>query len=314
MSGIDTVDDYVALSEAGDLNLRVWYGFFEGEQDRIFRADEKRSAVAEAMADLPGGKGPLVELGYAKTVLDGVLSTRTAYLLEDYADRTGWQGEPFQSVEDLTGKIVEANESGFPIAVHAIGDGAVQMTLDAFAAADTASPQPNRIEHIEVADPADVSRFDKLGVAASMQPNHATGTIGKYITERLGEHREQNAYVWNDLLEAGVPLVLGSDWPTSPLSPLTQLDDAIFRESPFGLGDGPWHPEQALTFDQALHAYTQAGADLTAWGDEIGSISKGKWADFVVLDGSIPEPVDRSIRDLTVAATYVAGHEVYRKP
>ena len=107
---------------------------------------KSRSSVAEAMAELPGGKGPLVELGYAKTVLDGVLSTRTAYLLEDYADRTGWQGEPFQSVEDLTGKIVEANEAGFPIAVHAIGDGAVQMTLDAFAAADTAplSAEPDR--------------------------------------------------------------------------------------------------------------------------------------------------------------------------
>jgi predicted amidohydrolase YtcJ len=78
-----------------------------------------------------------------------------------------------------------------------------------------------------------------------------------------------------------VPLVFGSDWPTSPMSPLTQINDAVFRESPFGLGNGPWHAENAVTFDQALFAYTQAGANMTPWAKEIGSITVGKWADFV---------------------------------
>ncbi|NVD42706.1 amidohydrolase family protein [Ensifer sp. HO-A22] len=114
------------------------------------------------------------------------------------------------------------------------------------------------------------------------------------------------------MLQHKVPVVFGSDWATSPLSPLTQINDAVFRESPFGLGDGPWHPEQAVTFDEALFAYTQAGANMTPWADQIGSISTGKWADFVVLDAKLPDPVDRSIRKRHVEATYVAGTEVYR--
>lgn len=316
MSDLAAVHDYAALVADKKMSLRVWYGFFEGDPKKIAAAVADRDAVDKISADSgeQEKKGPLLKLGYTKSVMDGVLSTRTAYLHEDYSDQKGWKGKPFETKEQLAAAIRASNENGFPTAVHAIGDGSVGLVLDAFAEASVARAQPNRIEHIEVVETSDIKRFKDLGVVASMQPNHATGTIGKYITERIGENREPRAYVWHSMLQAGVPLVFGSDWPTSPLSPLTQINDAVFRESPFGLGNGSWHPEQAVSFDQALFSYTQAGANMTPWGDQIGSISVGKWADFVIVDGTLPDPLDRSIRQRKVEATYLAGKEVYRKP
>ncbi len=316
MSDLGAVHDYAALVADRKMPLRVWYGFFEGDPKKIAAAVADRQVVDKISAESgeQEKKGPLLKLGYTKSVMDGVLSTRTAYLHEDYSDQKGWKGKPFETKEELAAAIRASNENGFPTAVHAIGDGSVGLVLDAFAEASVPRTQPNRIEHIEVVETADIKRFKDLGVVASMQPNHATGTIGKYITERIGENREPRAYVWHSMLEAGVPLVFGSDWPTSPLSPLTQINDAVFRESPFGLGNGPWHPEQAVSFEQALFSYTQAGANMTPWGDQIGSISVGKWADFVIVDGTLSDPLDRSIRQRKVEATYLAGNEVYRKP
>jgi hypothetical protein len=146
-----------------------------------------------------------------------------------------------------------------------------------------------------------------------MQPNHGTGVIGKYITPRVGIEREKFTYVWNDFLKSKVRLALSSDFATSPFSPLVQLADAVFRESPTGLYDGPWYPEQALSFEDALYAYTQVGADLAGWGDQIGSISVGKYADFVILDQALSNPVGRELKATTVAKTYFAGQLVFSK-
>jgi predicted amidohydrolase YtcJ len=317
MAGRETLMDYLKLAENGELNMRVWYGQFTDDPKMIPQAVADRAEVDRKMAALPitRTKGPVLKFGYIKTIIDGVLSTRTAVLEKPYSDMPGWKGELFRSQADLEGMIAAANGAGFPISIHAIGDGAVDITLNGFANAQKPVPGglKNRIEHIEVIKPEDLMRFKKLGVVASMQPNHATGTIGKYITDRIGTEREPWAYVWEKMLTNKIPLVFGSDWPTSPLSPLTQINDAVFRESPFGLGNGPWHPENAVNFDQALFAYTQAGADMTPWTKEIGSITSGKWADFVILDAKLPTPLDRSIRQRHVQATYLAGKPVYEK-
>ena len=197
-----------------------------------------------------------------------------------------------------------------PVAIHAIGDRGVKMALNAFEYSGNTS-LANRIEHIEIIESSDINRFKKLNVTASMQPNHGTGVIGKYITPRVGVEREKYAYVWNDFLRSEVRLALSSDFSTSPFSPLIQLADAVFRESPTGLYEGPWYPRQALSFEQALYAYTQVGADLAGWGDQIGSISVGKWADFVVLDGALNDPVGRELKQRKVATTYFAGRKVF---
>ena len=310
-----SADLYLSLFENGELTLRTWFGSYMNEASEAPILAQERARISAATAAIDTSKtGPLFEFGFIKFYIDGVLSTYTAVMKEPYSDRPDLNGVLFMPQDALEAKIAAVNANGFAAAVHAIGDGAVSTVLDAYANVGNAPDgRPNRIEHIEVATPDDVRRFAELGVVAVMQPNHATGTIGKYINDRLGDEREKNAYVWQSMLKEGAHLILSSDWPTSPMSPLDHFNDAIFRESPFGLGNGPWHPEESVTFEQALYAYTQSPADITPWGTQTGSITVGKWADFVMLDGTLPAPITRAFRDLNVQSTYLAGKQVYSK-
>jgi len=315
-----SLQDYLHIIENGDPTVRIWYGevWFAGPDRTV---DEVIQQVIDTRADVEtrvaatgktGSIGPLLRVGFIKLMNDGVLSAHTAVLTDDYADRSGWKGEYRTSPEDLKRQVQAITAAGLPVAIHSIGDAAVAASIDAFEAAqDNPVPFPNRVEHVELVHAEDVERFSALGVAASMQPNHATNSIA-YVPVRVGTEREQQAYVWRSMLDAGVPLVYGSDYPTSPLSPLVQMADAMFRTSPFGQNNGqPWHPEQAVGFEDALMAYTQAGANLTPWKDDIGSITPGKWADFVILDNVVPTPVDDSFRSIAVHKTYLAGREIY---
>lgn len=316
------LDDYLYIVEDGDPTLRIWYGTtsLRGATSNLERAigdvlaEKKRIATRVEASGKEEALGPLLSLGYVKLMNDGVLSAHTAVLTEGYTDREGWKGEYITSPEDLNLQVDKATAAGLPVAIHSIGDAAVRSSLDAFEAAkDNPVPYPNRIEHIELVHPDDVLRFRELGVVASMQPNHGTNSIG-YVPERVGASRENRAYVWKSMLAADVTLVFGADYATSPLNALVQMADAMFRVSPFGFNDGkPWHPEQSVSFEEALRAYTQAGADITPWKNEIGSITKGKWADFVVLDGKVPEPMSEHFYALAVEQTFFAGREVYAK-
>jgi len=317
------LEDYLYIVEHGDPTLRIWYGQ-RGSRGSGTDYDAGIEQILAAQADTrahvgatgkEGTVGPLLELGYVKLINDGVLSAHTAVLMEGYHDREGWKGEYITEPEDLKVRVDKVTAAGLPVAIHSIGDAAVHASLDAFEAAkNNVVPFPNRIEHIELVTPDDVLRFRELGIVASMQPNHGTNSIG-YVPDRVGAHRESRAYVWRSMLDNDVTLVFGADYPTSPLNPLVQIADAMFRVSSFGFNEGkPWHPEQAVSFEEALHAYTRAGAGVTAWADEIGSITPGKWADFVILDGKVPEPMDVSFRNLVVDSTYFAGREVYAKP
>lgn len=316
------LDDYVYIVESGSPTMRIWYGVRGLDGAPAGYADEAQGildtqAEVEAAVDATGKEsdlGPLLAVGFVKLINDGVLSAHTAVLMESYRDREGWHGEYITEPADLAAQVEAVAGAGLPVAIHSIGDAAVRASLDAFAAAgDIEVALPHRIEHIELVHPDDVERFRELGVLASMQPNHGTNSIG-YVPLRVGSHRESRAYVWRSMLDANVPLVFGADYPTSPLNPLVQIADAVFRVSPFGFNDGePWHPEQSVNFEEALQAYTQAGADATPWKDEIGSISVGKWADFVLLSGNVPEPMDGTFRNLLVEETYFAGDRVYAR-
>jgi len=312
--------DYLYLVETAHPSIRVWYGqgwsVGEGVSPDLAAKEiiDLRNNVSSRIAAT--GKsirvGPLLKVGYVKLMNDGVLSARTAAMLDDYSDKPGWRGEYITGPELLQAKVKAVNAVGLPVAIHSIGDAAVRASLDAFEAVGDSRPAlPNRIEHIEVVTAIDVRRFKQLGVVASMQPNHCTNAVG-YVPSRLGPRRQGDAYVWRSMLSAGVPLVFGADYPTSPLDPLTQIADAIFRTSPFGFAEGkPWFPEQSLSFEEALLAYTRAPAEMTDWANEVGSITPGKWADFVLLSGRVPRPINPSFRTLKVDATYFAGREVF---
>lgn len=317
-----SLDDYLSIVESGDPTIRVWYGHLtvNGDVDSVDeRIDEALQISADTARRVAATQkeqtlGPLLNAGFVKLMNDGVLSAHTAVLMDAYNDRPEWRGEYIMEPGDLAMVVDKVTAAGLPVAIHSIGDAAVRASLDAFEAArNNTVPVPNRIEHIEIVHPDDLPRFRELGVVASMQPNHCTNAIG-YVPDRVGAEREGRAYVWQSMLDGGATLVFGADYPTSPLSPLVQLSDAMFRESPFGFAGGKaWHPEESVSFDQALRAYTQAAADITPWKYQVGSISVGKWADFVVLSDKVPEPMDQSFRSLVVEHTYFAGREVYSR-
>ena len=314
MSSRIELDKYKDLA----LNKKLYVRVFWGQHSKFSQEDDSTNDQNKIKQLLKQYKvhdqdyGPMIEYGFIKYVIDGVLSTHTAALIDPYSDRPEIIGEPFYIQGEINRLVKRANALGMPVAIHAIGDRGVRMALNAFEYSGNTS-LANRIEHIEIIEPRDVERFKRLKVTASMQPNHGTGVIGKYITSRVGIEREEFTYVWNDFLKSEVRLALSSDFSTSPFSPLVQLADAVFRESPTGLYDGPWYPEQALSFEDALYAYTQVGADLAGWGDQIGSISVGKYADFVVLDQTLSTPVGRELKSTKVAKTYFAGQLVFSK-
>ena len=314
MSSRIELNKYKELAADKKLHLRIFWGEhskFSKEEDST-NQDNLIYELIDQYKINDDELGPMIEYGFIKYVIDGVLSTHTAALVDPYSDKPETIGEPFYIQNEISRLVKRANALGMPVAIHAIGDRGVEMALNAF----EYSNHPhlaNRVEHIELVQPGTVERFKKLNVTASMQPNHGTGVIGKYITPRIGTEREPFAYVWNDFLKGGVRLALSSDFATSPFSPLIQLYDAVFRESPSGLYDGPWYPEQRINFDQALYAYTQTGADLSGWGDQIGSITEAKWADFVILDQRLNEPVGKELKETLVSNTFFAGKEVYSK-
>ena len=314
MSSRIELDKYKDLA----LNKKLYVRVFWGQHSKFSQEDDSTNDQNKIKQLLKQYKvhdqdyGPMIEYGFIKYVIDGVLSTHTAALIDPYSDRPEIIGEPFYIQGEINRLVKRANALGMPVAIHAIGDRGVKMALNAFEYSGNTS-LANRIEHIEIIEPRDVERFKRLKVTASMQPNHGTGVIGKYITSRVGIEREEFTYVWNDFLKSEVRLALSSDFSTSPFSPLVQLADAVFRESPTGLYDGPWYPEHALSFEDALYAYTQVGADLAGWGDQIGSISVGKYADFVVLDQTLSTPVGRELKSTKVAKTYFAGQLVFSK-
>ncbi len=313
MTGLSRVDDYLALAEAGDLNLRVWMGV-TGAAGDMERLVAKRDRVERAMRAVNGG--PRFAIGYVKLMADGVLSARTAALLEPYADDASVTGLPRTTSDELSASVTTVNRAGFPVAIHAIGDAAVRMSLDAFersAEAGATPSLPNRIEHIEVVSPEDADRFTRLGVLASMNPHHCITGIDVYNTDRLGSERAPWSFAWGRLRDRGATLVFGSDWATAPLDPLQQLYAAVLREKPAGGPTGGWYPDNRVSLAEALAAYTQAPSDAAGWGTQVGSITVGKWADFVILDGPLTEPPDRTLLDRRVRVTYLAGAPVYER-
>ena len=309
MAALDALGQYEALLNQDRLSMRIFFGV-SGVNAREMPINDLvtvRESLAQRVND--PSKGPMLEFGYVKLIVDGVLSTHTAVMLEPYADAPGVLGIPTVSQEFLTDRVAEVNKAGFPVAVHAIGDSGVRMALDAF---EASGGKGNRVEHIEMINPLDIKRFADMGVAASMQPHHAVTTFHNYLTDRVGKEREANAYMWQTIRESGAHLVLGSDWPTAPFAPLVQIWAAVHRTSPLpNKPTDPWNPKEALTLDQALYGLTMAGAIQSGWDEHVGSISEGKFADFVMIDGTFETPLQAAVKNMDVAATYLGGKRIY---
>jgi predicted amidohydrolase YtcJ len=210
---------------------------------------------------------------------------------------------------------IEALRHGFQLCVHAIGDRANRLVLDAYQAALDTVPTADhrfRIEHAQVLSPPDIPRFAELGVIPSMQTSHQTSDM-KWAMDRLGWTRIQGAYAWRSLLETGVVIPNGTDAPVEPVNPMIGFHSAITRQDADGWPAGGWFPAQRMTRREALEAMTIWPAHAAFMDSVAGSITPGKYADFTVLDRDIMTVAPPDVLATNVAMTIMGGRIVYRR-
>jgi predicted amidohydrolase YtcJ len=245
-----------------------------------------------------------------KGFMDGSLGSRTAAMKAAYADDPGNSGIPRYEQDQLNAMAVERAKAGFQMGFHAIGDRAVEMALNAFAAAEQVLPIDHRyrIEHSQVVSAGDFARYKQLGVIASMQPNHLLSDMA-WAGARLGPERSQYAYAWKSFLDAGVPLAYGTDYPVEPITPFRGVYASVTRMNE--AGTMTFHPEQKLTIAQTLYAYTQGSAYAEFAEGWKGKLAPGYVADFVVLDRDLTAIGPHDILGTRVLRTVVGGKTVY---
>jgi len=242
-----------------------------------------------------------------KMYADGALGSRGAYLLEPYADDPTNRGLLTLNPKELERVCGIALESGFQMNVHAIGDAAVRLVLDAYEKfLNPGNDLRWRVEHAQIIHPSDVQRFGKLSVIPSVQTTHATSDMS-WTEDRLGPGRMGRAHIYRQLLEQNGWLANGSDFPIERIEPLRGFRSAVFRKDDAGLPEGGFHIENALSREQALRAMTIWAARANFEDNEKGSLEAGKWADFTVLDMDLLKGDEAALWEARVLATAIAG-------
>ncbi|WP_415183826.1 amidohydrolase [Phaeovulum sp.] len=268
-------------------------------------------ARIEAFGDeVPGWLG----FGRIKLFLDGVYDTWTALTVSDYPDRPGYRAEALFAPDIYNAICIEADRRGLQITTHAVGDGAVRAAIDGYEAAAKANgarDARHRIEHIDTITPEDLDRLKPLGIIASMQPVHPPGSAGLPLEPTItimGRDRWPTAFPWRMIHDRDVPLAFGTDWPVSPISPLYAIHCALVRQ--------PWAadmPDQRLTLDECLAAYTTGGAYADFSENRRGALRPGYDADLVLIDGALAG-LAISPDAAQVSVTICAGRTTYERP
>ncbi|SOB87439.1 hypothetical protein SAMN06297144_2571 [Sphingomonas guangdongensis] len=255
-----------------------------------------------------------LRMGGIKLYSDGALGSRGAWLKAPYADAPGNTGLPFLKDDQLLNLMSRGAMDGFQIAVHAIGDRANQQVLDAVdeLAVTYKGDRRWRIEHAQVVDPADLPRFGRNGVIASMQPIHEASDW-RMAEARLGAARLTGSYAWASMLRVGSRLAFGSDYPVENPNPFVNWATAITREDASGQPFGGWHPEERVSREQAWRAFTSDAAYAGFAEDRFGTLAPGQRADFLIVDRdpTMASPVE--LRQLRVLETWVGGEKVWER-
>jgi predicted amidohydrolase YtcJ len=254
-----------------------------------------------------------------KVVFDGALGSRGAWLLENYSDN-GSQGFPTVKEEALYPMLVEALRKGIQVETHAIGDKANRVILDLYEKAFNAVPSGERkvrdprwrVEHAQIVDPADIPRFVRLGVIPSMQPSHAIGDL-HFAPSRLGIKRLEGAYAWQSFIKQGSIVAGGSDAPVERGEPMIEFYAAVARKDQRGFTGEGWHPEQAVSREQALKMFTIWAAYAAFEEDLKGSIEAGKLADLTVLSADIMKIAEPEILKARCVMTVIGGEVVFQQ-
>ena len=311
-AGEEHVLAYSAVEEDGGLTARVTLALHVDDQAPI--APQVAALTALRQQHARGGR---LLLGQAKLYADGVLESRTAALLAPYLDRPGDAGPLVYSPEELAARVAALDLAGFQIHIHAIGDRAIRVSLDALRHAAEANPPRERrpiLAHIELFDPADLPRFRREGVIASAQPLWAQAD--DYITEltepALGPARSRWLYPLGTLLASGTIVAGGSDWSVSSLNPLEGIQVALTRRAPEAPAGPAWLPQEQARLPEMLAAYTIGSAYAARLERETGSLEVGKLADVIVLDRNLFEIAPTEIHQAKVLLTLLGGRTVYR--
>jgi len=302
-AGINTreAEVYMSMADDGDLDMRI-YAMVSG-------AGENLDAIGKPLTGYGGDK---LDIAAVKLYADGALGSRGAALLEPYSDDSENRGLPFWTAEELFTFTKKANNMGFPVGIHAIGDSGNRLALDAFEKAQggRTSKLRNRVEHAQIISLDDIPRFAELGVIASMQPTHATSDMNM-AEDRIGPDRIKGGYAWRRLLDSGAVLASGSDFPVELPNPFYGLYAAVTRQDRDGMPEGGWYIDQGLTRAEALHSFTLAAAYAAHQEDRMGSLEPGKWADFIIVDRDYFDIPNSEIDDIQVIETWVGGERVF---
>ncbi len=259
-----------------------------------------------------------LRVGGVKGFMDGSLGSGTAAMFEAFSDEPGNVGVfapgaiPLSKME---GRVTAADKAGLQVEVHAIGDRANDEILNIYERVEKANgPRDRRfrIEHAQHLRASDIPRFAELGVIASMQPYHAVDD-GRWAEKRLGPERAKTSYAWRSLLDAKATVVFGSDWDVAPISPVLGIAAAVTRRTIDGKNPGGWYPEQRISVEEALRAYTVSAA-YAGFEEKIkGSLEPGKLGDFVILDADPFRVKPEELEKIQVDATVVGGKMVYSR-
>ncbi len=298
------VGTYEALAQAGELTLRA-YVLLSGDSAGVnwAMATGPRSALFDSH----------LWVRSIKLYGDGALGSRGAALLDPYADDPQNNGLLVMQPAWIESVSERALRSGWQVATHAIGDRANRLVLDAYAAALKAVPTADhrfRIEHAQIIHHDDIGRFATLGVIPSMQASHQTSDM-YWAGNRLGAERLRGAYAWRSLLATGVIIPNGSDFPVELVNPLLSFHAAIARQDGDDFPVGGWYPEQRMTREEALRSMTIWPARASFQEQVLGSLTAGKYADFVLLDQDIMRVAPELVLQTHVLQTWVGGAKVY---
>jgi len=297
-------DAYRRLDRDGKLKLRVHA-----------MASPPAGGEVEFVSRPPPAPGNRFAMRAIKLFADGAMGSRGALLFEPYADDPSNKGLLLIDPKVLEAATTQGLRSGWQVCTHAIGDRGNALVLDAYEAARRAVPEARdprlRIEHAQHVRLADVGRFRRTSTIASMQPSHCSDEI-RWADARLGPVRSKGAYAWAWFADAGVTLAFGSDFPVAVVDPFYGLYAATTRRQPDGEPAGGWHPEQRLTLNEALRAFTAGPAYASFTEDRVGVLAVGRRADLTVVDRDLFRIPPEDLLHVKVRMTIIDGEPVYQ--
>lgn len=302
-----------SINDMGDWDDMTAYTNLEAESKLSLRVNfyapiDKIQQVLDTDRDVFPSSS-LLKLSGFKAYVDGSLGSSTAYFFEPFSDdstNSGLLNTNMLPPSKMSSLVIRADSAGWQLAIHAIGDKANSMILDILedrVKTNGIRDSRFRIEHAQHIDPSDFSRFFDNGIIASVQPFHAIDD-GRWAVNKIGNERGKTTYAFRTFIDSGVRLAFGTDWTVAPLNPLQGIYAAVTRRTTDGKNPDGWYPEQKITLNEALIAYTLDAAYAGFNENLIGSIDIGKFADLIILNENLfqipPEEIDNVLVDMTI--------------